>query len=84
MTAIQGEHISLQRGYFKLDDVNITLPAGQLTAIVGPNGSGKSTLFADHDPVKPSRIRVRFPSSASPCRNTSGVILPRRLQCYRK
>lgn len=45
MTAIQGEHISLQRGHFQLDDVNITLPAGQLTAIVGPNGSGKSTLL---------------------------------------
>lgn len=38
----------LRAGYGKLQilhDVDVTLPAGQFTAILGPNGSGKSTLL---------------------------------------
>jgi len=29
-----------------IDGLDITLPSGQVTAIVGPNGCGKSTLLA--------------------------------------
>src|SRR6202007_1648716 len=28
-----------------LDDINFTVPAGSLTALLGPSGSGKSTLL---------------------------------------
>jgi iron complex transport system ATP-binding protein len=40
-------------------DLSITLPTGQLTAIVGPNGSGKSTLLRGMSRLlKPSSGRV--------------------------
>ncbi|NUR04631.1 MAG: ATP-binding cassette domain-containing protein, partial [Streptomyces sp.] len=32
-------------GFIALDGVDLTVPPGQITAVVGPNGAGKSTLF---------------------------------------
>ncbi len=32
-------------GYLALDDVDLTIPDGSLTALLGPSGSGKSTLL---------------------------------------
>ncbi|MFF4253383.1 ATP-binding cassette domain-containing protein [Streptomyces sp. NPDC001663] len=44
-----------------LDDVDLTIRPGQVTAIVGPNGAGKSTLFhCLAGTLSPSHGQVRF------------------------
>ncbi len=54
---VRFEHVSFRydgRTRMALDDVDLVLPAGQITALVGPSGAGKSTLVAlllrFHDP----------------------------------
>jgi sulfate transport system ATP-binding protein len=44
--SIEIENISKQFGSFKaLSDVNLTIPSGELVALLGPSGSGKTTLL---------------------------------------
>ena len=47
--------------YPALDDVSVTIPSGQLTALLGPSGSGKTTLLRVIAGIEaPDRGRVRF------------------------
>jgi len=40
------EHLTFDYGNFlALDDINVQIPRGSITALVGPNGAGKSTLM---------------------------------------
>lgn len=44
--ALQAEHLAYSFGTLRvLQDVDIALPRGAVTAITGPNGAGKSTLL---------------------------------------
>jgi sulfate/thiosulfate transport system ATP-binding protein len=44
--SIDISHVNKKFGDFvALDDVNVSLPTGQLTALLGPSGGGKSTLL---------------------------------------
>lgn len=53
---IRLEHVSFSYGEKPLlEDVNFTIPAGRITAIVGPSGSGKSTVLNLIDRLYPVR-----------------------------
>lgn len=43
--ALECRQLNYTHGGFKLRNIELSVPAGQLTAVVGPNGSGKSTLL---------------------------------------
>jgi len=44
--SIEIENISKQFGNFKaLSEVGLTIPSGELVALLGPSGSGKTTLL---------------------------------------
>ncbi|HEY6531848.1 MAG TPA: TOBE-like domain-containing protein [Acidimicrobiales bacterium] len=44
--SIEVRHVDKRFGDFvALDDVNVSIPTGQLTALLGPSGGGKSTLL---------------------------------------
>ena len=43
--AIEVNNVIIQRGLFKVGPIQLSIPAGYITAIVGPNGSGKTSFF---------------------------------------
>ena len=59
---LRAEKVSMRFGGFTaLNDVSVTFPEGQLTAIIGPNGAGKSTFFnVISGAFPPSQGRIFF------------------------
>lgn len=45
LVEMKGLRFAYRDGAHVLDDIDLTFPAGQTTALVGPSGSGKSTLL---------------------------------------
>ncbi|GLS32884.1 iron complex transport system ATP-binding protein [Mesorhizobium albiziae] len=76
---IEIEQVSLRYRDAKiLQDVNLTLPKGGLTALIGPNGAGKSSLLsliARLQPLQSGRIRVDgLPVDTTPSRQLARTL----------
>ncbi|MDQ7903861.1 TOBE-like domain-containing protein [Phytohabitans sp. ZYX-F-186] len=60
--SIEISHVSKRFGSFvALDDVSVSIPTGQLTALLGPSGGGKSTLLriiAGLERADTGRVRI--------------------------
>ncbi|MGE3536042.1 MAG: ABC transporter ATP-binding protein [Candidatus Tectimicrobiota bacterium] len=72
---LEAQHIDLGFGAVKaLNDVSVTIDAGEILAIIGPNGAGKTSLLNVINGVyQPQRGRILF----------QGVERRRRLRPYR-
>lgn len=68
-TSITAQGLALgYRGHAVIEDLDIELPAGQVTAIVGPNACGKSTLLrglARLHPLTAGTVRIDGRDAAS-------------------
>ncbi len=58
-----------------LENIDVSLPAGQLVALVGPNGAGKSTLLRTLvGSLKPTRGQVRIHGAPAETQRRAGRI----------
>ena len=74
-TTLQAANVSVNFGGVRaLDDVDLTLAAGEVHALIGPNGSGKSTLLRVlAGALTPHRGEVRVDGTAVAARMTDRV-----------
>ena len=76
LVAVEIQQLSVAYGSsMVLDHIDLSLPAGQLVAIVGPNGAGKSTLLRTLiGSLKPSGGSVRIHGEPAETQRRAGQI----------
>jgi ABC-type Mn2+/Zn2+ transport system ATPase subunit len=79
---VRVEHISVAYGdRVALDDVSLSLCAGEVVSLVGPNGAGKSTLLKTISRlVRPNSGTVTFSPSLGPDPRRHVIYVPQRDQ----
>jgi iron complex transport system ATP-binding protein len=81
---LQARNVTLRSGVRKLlDDINLTLAAGEVVALIGPNGAGKSTLLrvlTGFQPPESGDISL----AGHPLHEWSGEVLSRKRAVMRQ
>ncbi|MBD3765550.1 MAG: ABC transporter ATP-binding protein [Rhodobacterales bacterium] len=77
MTLLRIDHLTVRRGHCPVvDDVSLTVAAGEVVGLIGPNGAGKTTLMRAALGLMPHRGTSSLAQLAPAARARAAAFLP--------